>query len=392
MKEAYKYITLCVAAVLGVASCIYPFTPEEVPQEIGLLVMEGEINAGIESSFTASESFSILAENVKAKSLELSDIYVESESGKKYASYRTQKSEDYKFEGDSKLSYIVDTRALDKEERHKLVFSCRGKKYETVWLEFVETPVIDSITYRVADDKSKLDIMVHATGISDSLRYFKWEYREDWEFHAVYQQQFILVDQVPVILPPGVPDNYYCWNKAFSSDINLLSTAGLSENRVKDHLLTSIGSTNKRLMDLYSIEVYQKGISEEAYKYWDTMLKNNEGTGGIFAPQPNELRGNIYCIDDPEEMVLGYITSCEVEKMRIYIKAQDHNIYKNPEDCTPFQWFPNPDKGEFEPSPTWGVYFYDEETGDLFYVEDRCLTCLRHGTKDKPDFWPTKHE
>lgn len=390
MRKGIKYILISVVAGLGIVSCIYPFTPEVVPEVVGLLVMEGEINAGIESTFTASKSFSLLEEHAQAECLSLTDIYVESESGIRYAYSRVERSEDTRFQEDVRISYIIDTRNINRGERHKLVFSYDNKQYETEWLEFVETPVIDSITYRVAEDKSKLDILVHATGINDSLRHFKWEYREDWEFHAEYMQQYEdkLLYGEPVPLPPGIPDNYYCWNTVYSSNINVFNTESISENIIKDHVVKSIEYSDKRIMDLYRIEVYQKGLTKDAYKYWETMLKNNEGSGGIFAPQPNELRGNIHCIDDPQEVVLGYIISCAVEVKSIYIQAREHRIYKSTEGCSPFLW--EPKSMTDTPSDSWGIYAVHE--GEVFYIDKKCLTCLRSGTKNKPDFWPSDHE
>lgn len=391
MKKVVKYIMILMSAMF-VASCVYPFTPEGVEEEVGLLVMEGDINSGIFSTFVPSRSIALTSESQTVQKVVLSDIYVESDGGEKFGSYEVIESSDNNFVNKVKLSYNVDTRGLDRNSKCRLVFSVEGKTYMTDWLDFTPTPPIDSVTYSVPEDKSRLDIYVHATGVNDSLRYFKWDYKEDWEFHSYFNQKiYYYPDSNQVYeLTDDMVKNMYCWNSSVSTGINIFSTETLSENIVKDYLVRSIPNDDRRISYLYSIEVYQKALSQEAYKYWETLLKNNDGSAGIFAPQPNEMRGNIFCESDPNEMVLGYISSCAVEKKRIFIDRLDHRIYLSQDVCAqeakPVELWRN------SYSSGWEPVFADPLSGEVMWAPRKCVDCRVYGHKNKPSFWPNDHK
>ncbi len=391
MKGFLKYIFI-LFAFLGVVSCVYPFTPEGVEGEVGILVMEGDINAGIASTFVPSRSISLTGQNNGVEAVDLTEIYVESESGEKFGLIEKIEEENKDFLNNRKVSYVLGTDAMSKDHKCRLVFSADNKTYMTGWLDFVPTPEIDSVTYTVAEDHTHLDIHVHTTGLNDTLRYFKWDYKEDWEFSTYFQQTvYYLKDSNMVYLyEEGESPYFYCWNSSISTNINILSTESLSQNKVCQHPVKTIYNTDMRLSYLYAIEVFQKGLSEEAYKYWETLLKNNDGSAGIFAPQPNEMRGNLFCVEDPSEMVLGYISCCETKSRRIFIDRVDHRIYKSGDNCT--QESKPVELWSTMYSSGWDVVNVDPLSGEIFWAPRRCVDCRANGTKNKPSFWPNDHK
>lgn len=391
MKKVLKYIFIMIGC-LGVVSCVYPFTPEGVEEEVGLLVMEGDINAGISSTFVPTKSISITETSQEVSAVELTDIYVESESGAKFGLLEMVESSDNRFLNNRKLSYILDTEKLDETQKCRLVFAAEGKNYMTDWLEFIPTSPIDSVTYSIAEDLTHLDIHVHTTGLNDSLKYYKWDYREDWEFNTYFKQEiYYLPDSNQVYnYEEGFSPYYTCWNSNISSDINIFSTESLTENVVKYHPIRTIGKSDKRLSYLYAIEVYQKALSKEAYKYWETLLKNNDGSSGIFAPQPNEMRGNIHCVDNGDDMVLGYISCCSISRKRIFISRTDHKIYLSDDVCT--QEAKDVELWGNMYRSGWDVVFADPLSGEVMWAPKKCVDCRVYGNKNKPDFWPNDHK
>ena len=391
MKGFIKYIFI-LFAFAGVVSCVYPFTPDGVEEEVGILVMEGDINVGITSTFVPSRSISLTGQNNGVEAVDLTDIYVESESGEKFGLIEKIEESDNDFLNNRKVLYVLGTDALSKDHKCRLVFSVDSKTYMTGWLDFVPTPEIDSVTYTVAEDLTHLDIHVHTTGLNDTLRYFKWDYREDWEFNTYFQQMVYYLPDSNMVYSydEGNSPYFYCWDSSVSTNINIFSTKSLSHNKVSQHPIKTIYNTDKRLSYLYAIEVFQKGLSEEAYKYWETLLKNNDGSAGIFAPQPNEMRGNIFCADDPDEMVLGYISCCDTKSRRIFIDRVDHRIYLSEENC--FQESKTVDLWKSMYNSGWDVVDVDPISGEIFWAPRKCVDCRVNGTKNKPSFWPNDHK
>ena len=54
--------------------------------------------------------------------------------------------------------------------------------------------------------------------------------------------------------------------------------------------------------------VTQFVVSEENYRFWETMRKNSGSVGDIYSPQPGKPRGNIVCEEDRDEYVIGAVS------------------------------------------------------------------------------------
>jgi hypothetical protein len=64
---------------------------------------------------------------------------------------------------------------------------------------------------------------------------------------------------------------------------------------------------SEKLSVLYSINLKQYAISNDNYLFLQKMKKNTEQLGTIFDPQPSEISGNIHCLTDPNELVIGLL-------------------------------------------------------------------------------------
>jgi hypothetical protein len=124
------------------------------------------------------------------------------------------------------------------------------------------------------------------------------------------------------------------------------------------------------------------------------MQKNTEDIGGIFDPQPSELTGNIQCISDPSETVIGFISCGVVREKRFFIsssevlKINSDWLYKT--DC----------RQDTIRSSRWkelgltGNHIIDIVPKFLsldplyYYSRLECIDCTLFGTNIKPSFWP----
>ena len=74
---------------------------------------------------------------------------------------------------------------------------------------------------------------------------------------------------------------------------------------------------------MYSINVKQYALSHEAYLFFEKIKKNTEQLGSIFDPQPSELQGNIHCITNPAETVVGYVDISEEKVQRNFYQEYE---------------------------------------------------------------------
>ena len=125
------------------------------------------------------------------------------------------------------------------------------------------------------------------------------------------------------------------------------------------------------------------------------MQKNVSSTGGLFAPMPTEMEGNIVNLTNPGKAVIGYALIVMETTKRMYIDVMDVLRMREvfPDRCIDEAdlYFTDPE-GAYNNG--WGIYEWVEVHGRMGYTYRKmeCVDCrLLGGSKRKPTFWPTDH-
>ena len=368
-------------------SCIYPFEPEGIDQTSGILVIEGDIIAGGESQFKVSVSQEL--DDKKAPKTVYYQLIIENDEGDELTAEPSRTG-----------VTLLDTKSVEigKEYRvHVKTLDSKGvtkEQYYSEWLEVKQAPAIDSISFFPDEEREAMYFYISTHG-DDTQTYYKWDYKEDWEYHSAFVSELEynqLTNTVSSIL--GIRNRYYCWNNAESSQILIGNTSDASENRLIKHELYSISKYSLKISYIYSVELTQKAITAEAYNYWQTLSKNSDDAGGLFSPQPSELRGNYYNPKDSLEVVLGYVSATTIAKQRMYVRNADILFWKNLEQCAMAIVIPRDEWYNYYKSG-YDVLFEEELDGatNIYWAETRCVDCRSlGGTKTKPSFWPNNHD
>jgi len=355
---------------LILCGCITEYIPTGIDEEADILVVEGIITDD-ESFITLSRSITLTDDDNSWTSTQYvnnAKISVECNDGTYSAGSLY----------DRRGRYIINTGKLNPERQYSLKIEIDGDVYGSVFSYPIQTPEIDSIFWAKRGKGQPVMIYVAAHDPAGKVLYYRWSFREDWEYHA---EQFLHPDGFPEPYP------YYCWDKANNNELLLGSAEKTIFGKVTD-LVTEMPSTSRKLSYLYRIDVSQNVISKKAYDYFANIKKNAEQSGSIFAPIPSELRGNITCTTDPERPVIGYVDVSTTTKKRRYISnnegAYDH--YSN-WDCR-----------IFEPSELFEMFGGIPSDFILFssfpptFIRKTCVDCTsRGGTTQKPDDWPNNH-
>jgi hypothetical protein len=65
----------------------------------------------------------------------------------------------------------------------------------------------------------------------------------------------------------------------------------------------------------YLVTVQQQSLTAEAYRFWNEVRNQQTNTGSIFDPIPSQIRGNVFNVNDSDELVMGFFgASSVVEK------------------------------------------------------------------------------
>jgi len=370
------------AAVIIAAGCKEQFPFPESAVSKNYLVVEGFINSGNDSTHIKLSRTVRPNDNVLIGAERSAHVLIESENGLSYPLTETKAG-----------IYSAAPFAPDPAEKYRIsIQTTNGKTYFSDFVEVRTTPLIDSINWTRTDDGIWIYVNTHDP--QNATHYYTWQFDETWEIHSAYLSLWEYIDK------KMVPRNDYyslatCWQSASSTNILIGSSAKLTNDIIYRMPLVFMPDNSWRLDVKYSINVKQRALSRGAFEYLEKMKKNSEQLGSIFDPQPSTSSGNIYCSDDPGEMVIGYIYTSTVEEKRLFISRAEVPDWKYRRNCEIFVVGKDPDSLKLL-FGSGGNLVIDE-----ILAEDRpgeikgytganatCIDCTIRGTNIKPDFWP----
>ncbi|HVW96080.1 MAG TPA: DUF4249 domain-containing protein [Mucilaginibacter sp.] len=386
MKKVWYLIILTL--VLG--SCKKPYDLPAVASNVSYLVVEGFINTGQDSTIITLTRTVDLKDANTYNPEKNAKVNIEGNDGGTYPLKEIKPG-----------IYTVPPLTLNESNLYRLdITTSDGKTYQSDFEKNIQSPPIDSITYKVVNNGVQVNVNSHDS--KNETHYYRYEYQETWDIHAAYDaEEEVGINFVGTyfIRSRRTPQTYQCWITNPSSDIIVGSSAKLSQDVISDLPITFIRGVSEKLADVYSIQVRQYGLSAKAYTYWSQLKKDTEDLGGIFDAQPSEIPGNIHCTTDPSERVIGYISVGSTYKKRSFIYSYDLPVwdrssinagckldtfyYANPKtgvnDVAAFLY----SKLEY-PVNSVGFPKVIGHTGSSI----TCIDCTLRGSNVKPSFWP----
>lgn len=388
MRKIYP-ILLCLLAAFATTACVYDYNPR-IEGEGGYLIVEGNIVLGDYSEISTNWSWSLVdttdeQSEERARILATNRMHIEDSNGKRYESLQAGRNARF------------DLREADPSLEYRLVIENSRGTYASQWESALSAGEIDSLSFSISDDAQTMSIRVSTHSSEAPGSYYRWSVNETWEYHAETYAHYKVVTQPAfdvVQYDYDEENTYRCWRTMSRPEIMTATTEGLTEDRLVNHQLYTLDYHDERVSVVYSPEVVQMRIPQEAYRYWQVMQRNSENVGGLFSPEPSELRGNVANVDDPSEMVLGYVGVMRVSRMRMYIDNSMTMFYKKPYQSpivldtlrTRTEYL---EAYQFGKLPSIDIF---SDTGGWMGIEwwpARCVDCRsKGGTLTRPEFWP----
>lgn len=361
------------------AACVKPYTPEPVKADNHFLVVDGVINASPGSETTISLSRTTrLGDSLVFNPERNAQVWIEGSSGGSYP------VADW---GDG--TYRSGPLTLQQSGAYRLrIRTAAGKEYQSDFVPVKVAPPIDSLNWK---QDNNIVISVNTHDPAGNTRYYRWEYKETWEYHSFYETDLYVKDRY-IYYADSNFQVYRCWDSAYSSDIVTRSTVNLSEDQVRNYPVATVIRNSGKMAVRYSILVKQYAITEGAFRFWQILEKNTEQLGTLFDAQPSQLKGNLVCVSDPAEPVIGFVSAGTASEARIFIDAADLvdwvpdisgfgcPLITVPYNTVDYRIFDYPDTSY---SP-----YYFVTGGGMVLSKKYCLVCTElGGTNFKPSYW-----
>ncbi|HMJ71047.1 MAG TPA: DUF4249 domain-containing protein [Cyclobacteriaceae bacterium] len=365
------------AAFIFLMGCIEPYEPPYSDKDVGFFVVDGFLDSGNKTA-TVKLSFAVpLDASTTANPARKATVSVEREDGSVISLTET-----------SDGVYKTSSDLIETGKKFKLRVSINSKEYVSDPVPLKASPVLDTITWRA--DHRGVTIYLDSHDVAGATKYYQWLYTETWEYVANRLTTMRWTGDKVVGLKPEQMV-YTCYGTNISTKVLITSTSTNTQDVVNDFPLAFVPAGSTKLRRLYSIEVEQRAIDEQAYTYWLNLQRTTEGLGGLFDPMPNEVTGNIRNAKNSSERVLGYFSGGEIQKKRLFIKSDDlpNEVLSWPAYCPDY----NID------TPTLRADYTNKEVYLItVVVEDHyttaspiCIDCrLLGGVTKRPDFWPAR--
>ncbi len=362
------------------SGCKVPYDPPIKSSGANYLVVEGYINSnGVPTDIKLSRTRSITWGDT-ASYINETGAHVEIEDNKNntYPLYET---------GGGNYSGTYNLNTSNKYRLH--ITTNDHKEYLSEFVDCKVSPPIDNVGWKF--DGSSVQVFVNTHDPSNLTKFYRWDYIETWEFHSEYNS-VLKYNPDSTISPRIIPVNV-CYQTHKSNNIAVSSSEKLAEDVIHEAPITLIPDHDKRLSVLYSTLVTQYALDSNAYNYWNAMKGNTENVGSIFGTQPNQVKGNIHCVSDNTETVIGYIGAGSTQQARIFISNSSMPADWNQKgNCDYIEVPPNKD--------SLGLYFGVQGFVPIiahldgiivlgyYGSEGPCVDCTLNGSPVKPSFWP----
>lgn len=307
MRKAFYLLIILGAAI---TACKKPFVPAIISSNLNYLVVEGVINNGVDSTFITLNRTVKLSDKATGKPEIKAVVTVEDDQNNIIALKEAGKG-----------SYVAGPLTLNNSRTYRMrIKTTDGLVYLSDFVPVKNAPPIDSIAYKVTG--RGVSITTNSHDPNNNTRYYRWGFEETWRFHAYYISPWVTNGTAIVVRSPA-QSVYYCFDNDTSNSILLGSTAKLSNDVVYQAPITIIDSLSEKVEVRYSMLLKQYALTKEAYEFWSNIKKNTETLGSIFDAQPSAAIGNIHCVSNPAQPVIGYISVGTVTTKRIFIDKSE---------------------------------------------------------------------
>ncbi len=373
---SYSVLTLLLILASG---CITQFVPE-TKEDPNLLVVEGLITDQPESYKIKLSRSMPLGDASTPRPLSNCTVTVTDNFGNTFNFWETPTNGTYASDSSVFQGVVGRKYTLHISTNSSTV---NGYSYTSAPVEMNPVPQIDSLYWKkvtivpstlTSGTKEGCQIYLNTYDRDGSCKYYRWNFTETWEIRVPY----------------AVPNND-CWVTSASDYILIKNTSVLNEDMIENFPVNYITYETDRLSVKYSILVNQYSLNEDEFSYWDKVKNITGNVGGLYDVIPASITGNIYCVEDPAEQVLGYFSVSAKNSKRIFIDRGFMGIINPYANCATDTIYGN--ASVLIPGLNISEWVIDDQSGNMMnpfrIITNKrfCADCTTRGTTVKPAYW-----
>ena len=188
-----------------------------------------------------------------------------------------------------------------------------GKQYTSRPEKLLPVPGIDQLYYEVNDQLKNIEwagiyVYVDIQDPAETADYYRW-------LATGYSMRPSTGVCCPWSRPPETCAKCYtqCWMRTDNLAANTFSDELVNGYRIRQPVFIS----PIRMRGMHLVEVSQYSLTKEAYRFWERYEEQRIRTGSILDPLPEPIEGNVYNVNEQNDVALGYFGASSVYRKRI---------------------------------------------------------------------------
>jgi hypothetical protein len=207
---------------------------------------------------------------------------------------------DLSFIGVTGRSYTLSVRLPD------------GRSYVSRPETLPPVPDIEQVYYEVSDregfaENAGIYVYVDTKDPVETENYYRW---------SAYGYSLRPSTGVCcVFVTPGCGRCYLqCWIRSNNLAATIFSDELVNGNTIRRQF---VYFSPIRMRGPHLIEVSQYSLTKEAYRFWERYEEQRIRTGSILDPLPEPIEGNVYNVNEQNDVAIGYFGASSVYRKRI---------------------------------------------------------------------------
>ncbi len=183
------------------------------------------------------------------------------------------------------------------------------KKYESTPEKVIGVPKIEKVSnvFReikpaayLTTERGEFKVSITVKDIPNQKNYYRWDWYQikKLDYCGIGRSAFIICCEV-------------CYEKRPCINCLELGNDNLIDGNSFSRFMTNVPyDANSN----YYLVINQYSLTENAYKFWNTVREQSKSSGGLFDPTPKSIIGNFKNVSNANEEVLGYFTVSDIHE------------------------------------------------------------------------------
>ncbi len=227
---------------------------------------------------------------------------------------------------------------------------------DSVYFEYSSTPIVNPDPNSLVDSNLEgFTIYANAHGISNGLNYFRWTWEGTYKIQTSPELRYTHIlypNGREADIPDPVPCSGYrsvnttqlqkdgpctcctCWVNEYEKNPFISDNQLVANNRFTRLNLAFIKITNEHFYEKYHVNVQQRSLTKNALDFWRAIKAQKDGATSLFQPPSGKIIGNIISKDGNEKPLgIFYASSISektIEILPINVPSPNSLDYMNP--------------------------------------------------------------